>query len=127
MELSKWSCAVLAIVALAAWVRGVESQNRLPPVEAAPLGLEFVKIPPGEFQMGCSPDDGLCSPDEKPAHRVRITKAFELGKHEVTQGQYQLIAGRNPSALKAPNLPVDSVSWNDASVQIGRASCRERV
>src|SRR5215813_3716733 len=52
-----------------------------------PIGTEFVKIAPGEFTMGCSAEDNDCNADEKPAHRVKITKAFEIGKYEVTQAQ----------------------------------------
>ncbi len=40
------------------------------------VGMEFVKIAPGEFMMGCSTGDSECQADEKPAHRVQITKAF---------------------------------------------------
>ncbi len=48
--------------------------------------MEFVPIPAGEFQMGCSPGDTECGGEEKPAHRVQITKAFEIGKYELTRG-----------------------------------------
>ena len=47
-----------------------------------PIGIEFVKVAPGEFTMGCSAGDNDCNADEKPAHRVKITKAFEIGKHK---------------------------------------------
>ena len=32
-------------------------------------GLEYVRIPPGSFQMDCVPDDTECRRDEKPQHR----------------------------------------------------------
>ena len=38
--------------------------------------MEFVKIAPGEFMMGCSTGDNDCTEDEKPAHRVQITKGL---------------------------------------------------
>ncbi|MBI4474008.1 MAG: SUMF1/EgtB/PvdO family nonheme iron enzyme [Acidobacteria bacterium] len=75
--------------------------------------MEFVKIQPGEFLMGCSANDTECEENEKPAHRVRIMKAFEIGKFEVTQAQWQAVMGTNPSRFKGPNLPVDNVSWNN--------------
>jgi formylglycine-generating enzyme required for sulfatase activity len=76
--------------------------------------IEFVKIAPGEFVMGCSTGDEACDADEKPAHRVQITKAFEIGKYEVTQAQWQAVMGSNPSTIKGDDHPVETVSKNDA-------------
>jgi hypothetical protein len=43
------------------------------------------------------------------------TLEYYVGKHEVTQGQYQAITGLNPSPAKlGPNYPVDSVTWQAA-------------
>ncbi|MCB1206117.1 MAG: PEGA domain-containing protein [Verrucomicrobiae bacterium] len=36
------------------------------------------------------------------------------GAHEVTQEEYELLGGSNPSYFKAPNHPVDSVTWFEA-------------
>lgn len=72
-----------------------------PPVNS--LGMAFVKIPAGEFLMGSdeSPESlARAYPqlprerfellqDEGPVHRVRITKAFWMGRHEVTVGQFR--------------------------------------
>jgi formylglycine-generating enzyme required for sulfatase activity len=52
--------------------------------------------------------------NEKPAHEVTLTKPFFIGKYEVTQQQYQQVIGVNPSNFKGANLPVETVSWNDA-------------
>ena len=66
--------------------------------------MEFVKIPRGSFMMGCSPGDAECYAEEKPAHRVVITRAFELGKYLVTQAQYEAVtaANRSYSAGRCP-------------------------
>lgn len=64
--------------------------------------------------MGCSPGDGECHADEKPAHRVSITRPFEIGKYQVTQAQYEAAMNVNPSYSQGPNLPVEGVSWDDA-------------
>lgn len=77
------------------------------------IGIEFVKIAPGEFEMGCSSGDNDCTAEEKPAHHVQLTKGFELGKYEVTQAQWQAIMGSNPSTIKGDDRPVETVSWND--------------
>lgn len=77
-------------------------------------GTQFVGISPGEFMMGCSPDDMQCEPDEKPAHRVQITKAFEISKYEVTQAEWVAVMGMNFSEFKGLNRPVENVGWYDA-------------
>jgi formylglycine-generating enzyme required for sulfatase activity len=81
---------------------------------AIQMEMEFVRIPAGEFVMGCSNGDNTCADEEKPAHRVEITKAFEIGKYEVTQAQFEALMGRNYSEYKGPNRPVENVSWRDA-------------
>ncbi len=42
-----------------------------------------------------------------------VQKQF-IGRFEVTQEQYQSVMGKNPSHFKGKNLPVDSVSWDEA-------------
>jgi formylglycine-generating enzyme required for sulfatase activity len=88
------------------------------------LGMEFVKIAPGEFQMGCSMGDNDCDADEKPAHRVQITKAFEIGRYEVTQAQWQSVMGSNPSTIKGDDRPVETVSKNEAHDFLARLTAK---
>ncbi|MBQ9727750.1 MAG: formylglycine-generating enzyme family protein [Kiritimatiellae bacterium] len=38
---------------------------------------------------------------------------WKMGRCEVTQAQWEAVTGDNPSAVRAPDLPVDSVSWLD--------------
>jgi formylglycine-generating enzyme required for sulfatase activity len=74
------------------------------------IDIELVNIPAGSFMMG--DDDGY--DDEKPAHRVTL-KAFQMSKYPITQKQYQLVMGSNPSIFKSDeNCPVEGVSWYDA-------------
>jgi formylglycine-generating enzyme required for sulfatase activity len=75
--------------------------------------IEFARIQPGTFLMGCSPGDNQCRGDEMPAHSVTISKGFELGKFEVTQAQWQAVTGSNPSSFKGDSRPVENVSWID--------------
>jgi serine/threonine-protein kinase len=63
------------------------------------IPLEFVRIAPGEFMMGCSVGDTQCADDEKPAHRVRITRGIEMGKFEVTSAQWQAVMVKPPVVL----------------------------
>ncbi|PKN23556.1 MAG: formylglycine-generating enzyme family protein [Deltaproteobacteria bacterium HGW-Deltaproteobacteria-3] len=83
--------------------------------------IEFVAIPGGCFRRGDTKADGYAFDDEKPAHQVCL-EAFSIGKHEVTQGQWQLVMDENPSANKkcGGNCPVEQVSWDDAQVFITR-------
>lgn len=75
--------------------------------------MDFVRIPPGNFMMGCSAGDSECYPEEKPAHRVVITRGFEIGRCQVTQAEYEAVMGFNYSYFTGPNLPVEGVSWED--------------
>ncbi len=91
------------------------------------LGMEFVWIPAGSFMMG-SPD-GVGFSDERPQHKVTLTKGFWMSKYEVTQGQWKAVMGNNPSyfqgddapaGVNTDNLPVEEVSWNDVQEFIKR-------
>src|ERR1700689_370971 len=88
------------------------------------VGMEFVTIAPGEFMMGCSTGDNDCDADEKPVHRVQITKAFAIGKYEVTQAQWQAVMGSNPSTIKGDDRPVETVSKNDANDFLAQINAR---
>jgi formylglycine-generating enzyme required for sulfatase activity len=84
--------------------------------------MEFVLIQAGTFQMGSNDGDS----DERPVHEVRISKAFYLGKHEVTQGQWQAVMGNNPSNFKGDaNRPVENVSWDDVQEFIRKLNAKE--
>ena len=94
----------------------------LPP--DAPLGIEFVKIAPGAFQMGCSKGEKECEARDKPAHTVQITKSFELGKYEVTQGQWLAVTGKSPLFYEKDDLPVVSMTWFETQDFIKRLNGR---
>lgn len=77
--------------------------------------MEFVLIRPGIFTMG---SDSSEIKNEKPCHRVTISRPFYLGKYEVTQAQWMALMDRNPSAFIDENvdaskslLPIDNASW----------------
>jgi len=54
----------------------------------------------------------LIAENEKPQHRVRITKPFYLGRYKVTQQQWEAVMGDNPSWCKGPKNPADGVSFD---------------
>jgi formylglycine-generating enzyme required for sulfatase activity len=77
-------------------------------------GLFYVWIPPGKFTMGCSPRDEESLPDEKPEHQVILTKGFWISRTPVTQEAFEHLTEKNPSRFNGTNLPVDSVTWDEA-------------
>ena len=70
--------------------------------------IEFIHVEGGEFVMG---DNNSDFEQEKPAHSVKVS-SFNISKYPVTQGQWQAIAGENPSQFKGDNRPVEMVSWD---------------
>jgi formylglycine-generating enzyme required for sulfatase activity len=87
-------------------------------------GLTYVWIPPGHFTMGCSPGDAECYGQEKPAHEVTISKGFRMGQTEVTQEAYQRVMGKSPNPIKVAGLPVQSVTWSEATEYCGKMGLR---
>ena len=84
-------------------------------------GMEFVWVPAGEFRMGSTSSD-----DEQPVRQVRIRQGLWLGKHEVTQAEWQRVMGSNPSQFDecGPTCPVEQVSWHAAQDFIGGLNAR---
>ena len=86
-----------------------------PPSLTNSFGMEFALVPAGEFDMGSTSDEA--SSWEQPVTRVRISRAFYMGKHEVTQGQWEAVMGSKPSqqlfADCGADCPVEGVSWYD--------------
>jgi formylglycine-generating enzyme required for sulfatase activity len=70
---------------------------------------------PGTFWMGSPESEAGRDSDEGPSHLVTLTEGFWLADTACTQALWQAVMGDNPSHFKGdPNLPVDSVSWDDA-------------
>jgi formylglycine-generating enzyme required for sulfatase activity len=73
-------CIAVAVTALTASGGTDEPPKELTVNLDGGVKLELILLPAGEFTLG---DD-----DNKPAHRVKITRPFYLGKHEVTQEEW---------------------------------------
>jgi formylglycine-generating enzyme required for sulfatase activity len=65
--------------------------------------------------------------EEKPGHRVTLAQPFYMGKYTVTQAQYEAVVGNNPSHFKGAQLPVETVSWNDATAFCAKLNDRFKV
>lgn len=89
------------------------------------IGIEFVLIPSGEFDMGSPSNEIDRRNDEGPVHHVTIDKNFYMSQHEITQKQWCAVMVINPSEFKSKNLPVDRVSWNDVQQFINRLNKME--
>ncbi len=79
------------------------------------------RIPKGTFLMG-SPEDELGRRiedeagrriDDETQHQVTLKQDFYIGVFEMTQKQYELVMGSNPSYYKGDTRPVEQVSYND--------------
>jgi len=68
----------------AAWV----AASQLPREFTGVLGMKLVLIPPGKFVMGSPSNEADRGADEA-QHQVKLTRAFYLGQHEVTIGQFR--------------------------------------
>lgn len=107
-------------------------------------GIEMVLIPNGRFIMGSElSDEARWSQTvfekygrkadfrrERPSRMVTISRAFYLGRCQVTQAQWQYVAQNlprikrnlnpSPSFFKGENQPVESVNWDDCQEFVHR-------
>jgi formylglycine-generating enzyme required for sulfatase activity len=81
----------------------------------------MVLIPPGTFFMGSL----ITEKERETRHAVTLTKPFYLSKYEVTQEQWQVVMGNNPSSkAREAKLPVTDVSWNDCQEFIKKLNAK---
>lgn len=100
--------------------------------------LEFVNVDAGAFVMG-SPLSEQGRNEDEAQHRVELTNSFQVQKTAMTQAQYFLIMGYNPSSFSrilhcpssylkvngvelCPFHPVENVSWFDIQIFLRRLS-----
>jgi formylglycine-generating enzyme required for sulfatase activity len=117
----------------------------------ADLNLDMVWIPSGEFRMGTpeqstlakwyydarekltkepNPGSGGYDNDERrerPMMWVTLTQPYWLGRTEVTQAQWTVVMGSNPSNFKGNDLPVDTVLWDESMEFCRKLTERERA
>ncbi len=126
------------------------------------IGMEFVAIAPGtmvvgRFQPVCpkpqpkaadragdpraywNTDDfrrcqEMVKRDAMPGFTVRIPREYQIGKYEVTQGQWKRVMGNNPSRFQGASVknttdrhPVDNVSWADAQEFIRKLNALDKA
>ncbi len=74
--------------------------------------LVMRRIEAGTFTMG-SPTSELGRSSNELQHRVTLSKPYYIGVFEVTQKQWQLVMGNNPSRDKGDAHPVECVCYDD--------------
>ncbi len=86
---------------------------RSPDVVRNSIGMKLVLVPAGEFAMGAADSDKDANKDETPQHRVRISRPFRLGVHEVTVGQFRAFVdatGHKTAAESEPSSGFDEAT-----------------
>jgi formylglycine-generating enzyme required for sulfatase activity len=99
-------------------VKQPESGNRTGPGDrpgheiTSSIGIRLREIPAGEFLMGSPDSDASASFDEKPQHRVRISRPFYLGVNEVTVGQFRRVVEASGYRTEAEKDGTGSFGWS---------------
>ncbi len=84
------------------------------------LGMKLILIPAGEFLMGSEASDKEAADDEKPKHKVRITRPFYLGSTEVTVGQFRRFAESERYRTEAERDKRGGFGWNEKEAKFSQ-------
>jgi formylglycine-generating enzyme required for sulfatase activity len=95
------------------------------------IELDMVLIPAGRFEMGSPADELERYDNEGPQHSVTVPSFF-MGRTPITQAQWRQVVklpkvkdkldDLNLVRSKGPDLPVERVSWNEATEFCARLS-----
>lgn len=97
-------------------------------IAAGDTEFEMIYVAPGEFRMGATAEQKGTDPNEVPAHDVKLTKGYWIGKLEVSQQQWEAVMGSNPSLYKGEegkenkSLPVNGITWAQAQEFVKKLS-----
>jgi formylglycine-generating enzyme required for sulfatase activity len=127
--MSRYRCLIATVIVTMVVLAVATSQLMAPGATYAGLiepqtGMEFVAIEPGSFVMGSPIREAGRNTDEV-AHRVTITKRLFVGRHEVTQTQWAMVMGQNPSHFKdCSRCPVENVDFYEVATFITKLNAQ---
>ncbi len=109
-----------SLLSWAAYKQFMQSEETPPESFTNSEGMRVVKLPGGKFRMGSMVEEVGHRANEGPEHEVTITGPLLIGATEVSHSQFLRVMGSSPSisgkrAHKTQNLPVESVTWDDAN------------
>jgi len=106
---------ILSSLLMLCFLQPAMAQRKYYSTGNTPLQVYMSKVTGGTFTLG---DDNEAM-DRRPAHFVTL-KDFHIGTYEVTQEQWKLVMGNNPSTYICENCPVTNVSYNDIQAFISK-------
>ncbi|MEI6668229.1 MAG: formylglycine-generating enzyme family protein [Acidobacteriota bacterium] len=82
--------------------------------------MVLLAIDPGSFVMGSPASEAGRNDDETP-HRVTLSRRIYLGRDEVTQTEWQMMMGTNPSRFSGcSRCPVEQINFYDVDAFLTR-------
>lgn len=81
--------------------------------EVENVNFKMILVEHGHFMMGATSEQEDPCDDEKPVHKVILTKDYYMGETQVTQALWKAVMGDNPSRCEGKRRPVEYVSWDD--------------
>lgn len=91
----------------------VDDNNQIKP--------EWVKVPGGRFEMGCTAEQSNCNDDETPVHSVTIN-TFEITRYEITNAQYAVFL--NDIECNANGSYNDETHGNTEYIDMDGSDCQ---
>lgn len=138
----RWSVGISSIIAASACA-GRATRDHVAPCAWCP---EMVTVPAGTAVLGAGDSDVVRNADELPERRVAVSVPFEVGRYEVTRGQYEAFVRatgrgvqggcltdrvtrgswvvdssttfRDPGFPQGDDHPVACVNWDDAEAYV---------
>lgn len=106
-----------------------------PPATGSNFPVPYVDTPmlwiePGSYKMGSPLSEQGRLPNENDGNNrqpnVVLTRGFWMSQYEITQRDYQVVMGENPSQSKNWKNPVENVTWYEAEAFTRKINEQER-